>query len=60
MKYFEIAMHEHLEKVVEEGGGVVVNASASSILWRKKIKETYFAAISRDLATQTCLQPLTR
>ena len=26
----------------------------------KRNKQTYFTAISRDLATQTCLQPLTR
>ena len=39
MKYFEIDMYEHLEKVVEEGRVVVVNASPSSILWRKKKEE---------------------
>ena len=52
-------MHEHLEQLIEEGV-VVVNTSLSNILWCKKKEETYFTAISRDLATQTCLQPLTR
>lgn len=59
MKSFEIEMHDRLEQLV--GKGVVgVNASLSDILWREKEEGAYFTAISCDLATQTCLQPLTR